>query len=874
MTPERRAKIDELYRAALEIPAPQRAAFVLARARGDADIRREVEALLSAAGATAMRPRDDEAVGTDIVPGTSIGSYRIEGTLGAGGMGVVYRATDTRLNRLVCIKFLSGELLDVAARRRFQREAQMASSLNHPHILTVHDVGEHRGRQYIVTELVDGGTLQDWSSAAARTWRQVVELLTGVADGLATAHAAGILHRDIKPANILVSQNGYAKLADFGLAKLFDGAPGGAAKPPRAELTAAGLVVGTVAYMSPEQASGQPLDARSDIFSFGVVLYELLAGRRPFTGETDLELLKTIVHGLPSPLPAEIPEALRGIVEKAIEKDPAERYQSMRDLVVDLRRVARRSAAGQSAGLAGPGPASAAPARPPQLRRWWTRRGLVVVIGSFLLVAIVAGVLERFRTGRTPAAPLTAEAGPVRLVVLPFENISRQPDDEWLGGAFSDSLTLGLRDAQNIVLVNREGLSDLDQSRRSDAQQISRALGVRYYVNGSYQRVGENLKVVARLVDVDAGTIRLQESFTDAFANLLRIEDDLARQFAAALEQSPATTTQVRTSSLSAYQALAQANDLYLSGRYREAVQRLEAAIAQDERYADAWALLGKSYARLSAPSDVDVSTRSDLLDQALRASRRAIELSPTLYEAQAALAASYQGLEQVDAWRSAARQAIELNPRLAEGYVLIGDSYMSSPAFGCARDRDSRMAEDSFRKALQLNPHFAAAHVRLGTELGWSGRSEEGLREVETALRLLPNNVALQRDRAGLLMWLGRADETEQQLRTLAAQTTPNVLDDWLLTAVLLLRGQSEEAAARFPAIIERGAVVVREIDTARLYANVGRMQDAAAHLEHAFELDSSCARFVSQNPQFAAYRDDPALRSLLSRYPGGSSR
>jgi tetratricopeptide (TPR) repeat protein len=382
------------------------------------------------------------------------------------------------------------------------------------------------------------------------------------------------------------------------------------------------------------------------------------------------------------------------------------------------------------------------------------------------------------------------------------------------------------------------------------------------------------LKVVARLVDVDAGTIRMQESFTDAFANLLRIEDDLARRFAGALEQSPATTTQVRTSSLSAYQSLAQANDLYLSGRYREAVQRLESAIAQDERYADAWALLGKSYARLSAPNDVDVSTRSDLLDQSLRASRRAIELSPTLYEAQAALAASYQGLEQVDAWRSAARKAIELNPRLAEGYVLIGDSYISSPAFGCARDRDSRVAEDSFRKALQLNPYFAAAHVRLDTELEWSGRSEEGLRENETALRLLPNNVALQRERAALLMWLGRADEAEQQLRTLAAQTTPNVLDDMLLTAVLLLRGQAEEAAARFPAIIERGAVVVREIDTGRLYANVGRMQDAAAHLEHAFALDSSCARFVAQNPEFAAYRDDPAIRSLLSRYPGGSSR
>src|SRR5579862_2768040 len=214
-------------------------------------------------------------------------------------MGVVYLARDTKLNRPVAVKFLSDEF-DGTARRRFQREAQMASSLNHPHILTVHDAGEYEGRQYLVTEFVDGGTLKDWAKAEKRTWRQIVDLLVGVADGLAAAHGAGILHRDIKPANILVAKNGYAKLADFGLAKLVEDRPAGDDTRTMTEgLTRAGVIVGTIAYMSPEQASGKPLDARSDIFSFGVVLYEILGSKRPFTGATDLELLKTIIHGAP-----------------------------------------------------------------------------------------------------------------------------------------------------------------------------------------------------------------------------------------------------------------------------------------------------------------------------------------------------------------------------------------------------------------------------------------------------------------------------------------------------------------------------------------------------------------------------------------------
>ena len=331
-----------------------------------------------------------------ILTNLRLGAYVVQAPLGAGGMGVVYRALDTNLNRPVAIKFLSSALADPDARRRFQREAQTASSLNHPHILTVHDAGEFEGRQYLVTEFVDGGTLRDWTRAAKRGWRQTIELLTGVADGLAAAHQAGILHRDIKPENILITKSGYAKLADFGLAKLHEGATSDEARTVTDMRTRPGVIVGTVAYMSPEQAVGQPLDARSDIFSFGVVLYEVLAGRRPFTGASDLDVLHAVVHRAAEPLPEDVPLPLRMVVEKALEKDPADRFQSMRDMVVDLRRVVRQSAEA---------PPALAARRSTSAPKWLAASAaLVIVVAASALFVSRFSPTRRTRRHRVHAA--------------------------------------------------------------------------------------------------------------------------------------------------------------------------------------------------------------------------------------------------------------------------------------------------------------------------------------------------------------------------------------------------------------------------------------------------------------------------------------
>jgi serine/threonine protein kinase len=375
MASDRWRQIEELYQSALKVGAADRSALL---AGADPELRREVEALLAEQG--------DSTV-TQIAVGFKLGTYRIEAPLGEGGMGVVYRAVDTKLNRPVAVKFLSNELADAAARRRFQREAQLASALNHPHILTVYDAGEFEGRQYLVTEFVDGGTLKSWAKQEPRTWRQIVELLVGVADGLATAHAAAIVHRDIKPDNILVAKNGYAKLADFGLAKLDEGAEGEVGRTLTEGRTRLGVLLGTIAYMSPEQAAGKPLDARSDIFSFGIVLYEILAGKRPFTGASDLELLKTIIHGSPEPLGGEAPLALRNVVEKALEKDAADRYQTMREMVVDLRRSLR------------PGKEEPESAPQPQRKPRW----LPWAVATAVMTIAAAGIAGYFLT--RPAAP-------------------------------------------------------------------------------------------------------------------------------------------------------------------------------------------------------------------------------------------------------------------------------------------------------------------------------------------------------------------------------------------------------------------------------------------------------------------------------------
>src|SRR5262245_54138619 len=382
-------RVEDLYHRAVDCNVRERQTLLDRECAGDNELRREVEALLE--GQKRAQSFLEEPTAGRLAAGIRLSNYEIVEHIGSGGMGDVYRARDMKLHRSVAIKFLSAELADASARRRFQREAQMASSLNHPHILTVHDPGEFEGRHYLVTEFVDGFTLREWAQREKPSVRRIVELAIGIADALACAHQAGILHRDIKPENILVSKANHAKLVDFGLAKLInpEDRHNAATGSIQLEMTRTGIILGTVAYMSPEQAAGKPIDSRSDVFAFRAVLSELVAGRRAFEGDSNISLLHAIQHSSPPPLGEirpDIPGELRNIVEKALEKDAGDRYQSMREMVVDLKRTQRMKSGELSA------PAAADRGADPVRRRRWPLIAAVMVLAA---VAVTGWLLYR-----------------------------------------------------------------------------------------------------------------------------------------------------------------------------------------------------------------------------------------------------------------------------------------------------------------------------------------------------------------------------------------------------------------------------------------------------------------------------------------------
>jgi serine/threonine-protein kinase len=494
-------------------------------------------------------------------------------------MGVVYSARDTKLNRTVAVKLLSQHMADPAARRRFQREAQMASSLNHPHIVTVHDAGELGAQQYLVTELVDGGTLLDWARAEKRPWRKAVELLAGVADGLASAHQAGILHRDIKPQNILVTRSGYGKLADFGLAKLMEDARPAANGSTQTDLgSRPGMVMGTIAYMSPEQALGKPVDARGDIFSFGLVLYELLAGRRAFAGRSDLEVLRNIIDGAAEPLSSEFPENVRAAVEKTLAKAPEDRYQAMGELVVDLRRLARES--------------DGAPATRRKTLTWNRRRA-----GAVALIAALAGGAAVWRFWPSTSPPIRS------IAVLPLENLSGDSSQEYFSDGTTEALISSLAQIRALKVISRTSAMRYKRTTKP-LPEIARELGVDGIIEGTVQRSGTRVRISAHLIRAATDESLWARDYDEDASDALKLEANVAQDIAQGIRVEVTSQESQRLRADRHISAAAQ--DAYFQGRYhgwkldeedlKEAIGYYEQAVRIEPDFAEAYAGLSHAW--------------------------------------------------------------------------------------------------------------------------------------------------------------------------------------------------------------------------------------------------------------------------------------
>jgi serine/threonine protein kinase/tetratricopeptide (TPR) repeat protein len=827
MTSERWRQIQELYLRAVDLTGEQRAEVL---ALASPEVGQRVKAMLAQPTGSKLLDRPHwEAVlesSASIALGTELGAYRIETILGQGGMGVVYRALDTKLNRTVAVKLLSDDLADAASRRRFQREAQTASSLNHPHILTVHDAGEIDGRQYLVTEFVDGGTLRDWARAEKRGWAQIVELLGGVADGLAAAHDAGILHRDIKPANILVAKNGYAKLSDFGLARLAGGSEGEITRTA----TGSGLAIGTVAYMSPEQAAGKPLDARSDIFSFGVVLYELLAGQRPFAGANDLELMQNVIHGTPQPLSAEIPVALRASVEKALDKDPAHRYQSMRDIVVDLRRLR-------------PSGETTAPVAPIRQKFAWALMAATVVL-------LIAGVAAWKFWPRAGSHQIRS------LAVLPLRNVSRDPDEQYFADGMTDALTTGLAQIGSLSVIARTSTLRY-QGTQKTAPEIARELHVNAVVEGSVQRSGDRVRITAELIDGSNDHHLWAKSYERDARDALGLQNEVAQAIASEIQVQLTPQEQARLAPPRPVNPEAQ--EAYLRGTYLrgkgdegKSFHYLQQAVEKDPSYAAAWAALSVAYGMFI---DQGVISTKEGYPKERAAATQALELDDNSAEAHMALA----GLLQYRDWNWAEaerefRRAIELNPNLALAHAPLGEGLAARGKF--------EEALGEFRRALQLAPFDLTASYGMAEGLFYARRYDQAIEQGRKASELFPHIFD------GII---GQAYEqkgdSQRALSDLQERAKgPAKLAD--LAHAYAVFGNKQEASRLLAEITELSKH--RDVNPwwfALVYAGMGDKDRAFEWLGKAYDERRADLGWIKADPRMDPLRSDARYKELLLR-------
>jgi serine/threonine protein kinase/Tfp pilus assembly protein PilF len=769
----------------------------------------------------------------ELTAGTKLGVFEILGSLGAGGMGEVYRARDTRLDREVALKMLPRtNAADARALDRFHREARVVASLNHPHICTLYDVGEYDRQPFLLMELLDGGTLESRISSKPLPIHETVEWGMQIADALETAHARGIVHRDLKPANIMITSRGDVKILDFGIAKLAGDRV--ASETTLASLTAEGSTIGTVAYMAPEQVRGEMVDSRADLFALGVVLYEMTTGRRPFGGATTGVILDGILNRDPAPPQATnpaVPPVLAGIIAKLLEKDRVLRYQKAADVRADLKRAQRDAS------------------------------------GTAEASARTESAVRREASGPLRTA---GRAVPASVAVLPFRNMSNDAENAFFSDGIAEDLIDALARVEGLRVASRASTFRFRDS--PDAlKETAMALGVAAVVEGSVRRAGTKLRVSARLVDAASGFQLWSDKYDREMADVFEIQDEIVGALVAAL--APALLADARavvrrpTDNLEAYEC-------YLRGRHywhqrspstlRLAIQSFEQAIGLDPEYALAYAGLADSWALYRPYGWLPIDA---CRPQAERAVGQAMALGPDLAEVQFAQALHILYFHRH--WRAAEphfARAVELNPRwsLARAFygVFLAGNY---------RADEARVQAAA---AIELDPLSPFIHGAAGMTAFAVGDVAQAERAARRALELQPDFLMGTWLLAIALDDAGRLEEAEAMIgRATAISRAPIFVA--MVAKIHARQGRAVECA-RIEAEIEdrrtRGEYIPRACD---VIIATGRKDIPAlrAALRACVEEEANWLTVrLGPGPELESFRQDPEVDALLDQLNDGA--